>query len=76
MKMNESKERSLPPIAPDEPPHPNEVTAMIREERHKQQRIVENNQTYAEVKLRSRDVRMLHAWDDFLDRLCNSRKEK
>jgi hypothetical protein len=45
---------------------------MQQDEKRKQQSIAENNETYRELKLRSKAV--LPSWDNFMDRL--SRKEK
>lgn len=74
--MRDSQRRNLPAIDPDAPPHHNARTAMQQDEQRKQQRIAENNETYKEVTLRSKEARMLHAWDDFMGRLHGNRKEK
>lgn len=74
--MRDSQRRNQPAIHPDAPLHHNARTAMQQDEKRKQQSIAENNETYKEVTLRSKEARMLHAWDDFMGRLHGNRKEK
>jgi len=74
--MRDSQRRNQPAVNPDAPPHHNARTAMQQDEKRKQQRIAENNQTYAEIQLQNREERMLRAWDYFMDRLHSNRKEK
>jgi hypothetical protein len=74
--MRDSQRRNQPAVNPDAPLHHNARTAMQQDEKRKQQRIAENNQTYAEIQLQSREERMLRAWDYFMEKLHDSRKEK